>query len=85
MCSSLGSSQWIITPQADLLDDVVTFQTKRFQDIYFAHLEGRTTSVATRISLLREVLKEEQKWIESMGQEYDEIIKAQEIMDQLKT
>jgi len=72
------------SPQKDLLDDVVTFQTKRFQDIYIDRLErlgGGMASTINRNSILREVLKEEREWIENMGQEYDEIMQAQEIME----
>src|SRR6266404_2551027 len=77
---TLGFSSQI-SPQADLLDDVVTFKTKRFQDIYIDRLEKSLGEAKyAKNIILREVLQLEREWLDNMGSEYDEIMQAQEIM-----
>ena len=69
----------------EIRDNAAIFRTERFSQIYLQRIFelSPTESSFRRISILREVMDQERKWLENMGQEYEEIMLAQETAQEL--
>lgn len=66
-----------------MADTPPKFKTNKYEKMYCDRM-GELRGFATpgqRMGILHELLKAEKEWLETMGNEYDEIMQAQNIMD----
>lgn len=61
------------------------FKTKHFEKMYCDRVQGMQgfSSPIQRLEVLHGMIEEEQKWLDGMGADYDEIMLAEEVMNEL--
>lgn len=62
----------------------MTFKTKKYQQLYFDRIaELKLTTPGQKQGIFGEFLKQEESFLKNMGNEYDEIMQAQDVIDKL--